>query len=361
MKLIATCGKGLEQLLAAEIRGLGFDPMIEVGAVAFEAEHSAPAVRLANWKLRTANRVLLVLGGWKASNEQDLYYGAFRLVKGWRGSLFAPEMTLSIRASSSASNLRDVGYIGLKVKDGIVDGQRENFGSRSSIDRDNPTLPLRVRLHRNRATLLFDTSGEPLDRRGYRVESTEAPLRETLAAAAILASGWDGTGPIVDPMCGSGTLLAEAAMISAGCSPQQLRRRFAFMGLQNHDRQAFQDLKSQEPPLEGLDLYGGDLSEHALLATRDNLDELGLKVKLRNRDAIGSEPPPGGPGLLAVNPPHGARLAAPDWRRVGTWLDEQYAGWARVMVVGAEHDLGIEPAQAIPIRNGPLEGWILTF
>ena len=361
MKLIATCGKGLERILADEVRGLGFQPHIEVGAVSFESDESAAAVRLCNWRLRTANRVLLTLGGWKASTEQDLYFGARRLVRGWRGRLFGPEATLSVRASSSASNLRDVRYIALKTKDGIVDGQRDVFDARSSVDRDRPSLLLRVRVHRNRATLLLDTSGEPLDHRGYRLESTEAPLRETLAAAAILATGWDGTGPIVDAFCGSGTLLAEAAMIAAKASPQHLRRRFAFMGFPNHDKDALRALKAEEPALEGLDLYGGDVREQALLATRDNLGELGLSVKLRNRDAIGSEPPPGGPGLLAINPPHGNRLAAPQWRALGTWLREQYAGWARVVVVGAEHDLGIEPSQAIPIKNGPLEGWILTF
>ena len=352
MKLVATCGAGLEGLLAEELRGLGHEVSEEIGAVTFEG--SAEQAVDAALDLRTANRVLLELGGWAASREEDLYRGALKLVRAREDELFHPRRSLAIRASSSASHLADARYIALKAKDAIVDAQRERHGRRADIDRDDPGLPLRLRLHRNRATLLLDLCGLPLDRRGYREVTTAAPLRETLAAAAILASGWDGVGPVVDPMCGSGTLLAEAAWIARGLSPQTLRGRFAFLDLPGFPRRPQRTASGPAP-----ELYGGDLSVPALEATRQNLRKAGLRVKLRRGDALDTRPP-APRGLLALNPPYGHRLQGVDWADLGRWL-EAWSSWHVVVVAGETPGLDLEPARVLHVRNGPLQVRVLSF
>jgi putative N6-adenine-specific DNA methylase len=208
LRWIATCARGLEEVVAAELRAFDVTPAATtVGGVAFTG---APVDGLrANWRLRAANRVLLELGSWPAPDGEALYAGAHELASEarWR-ELLAPERTLAVAATASRSALTDARWIALKVKDAVVDAQRAFAGRRSDVRRQDPDVALRLRLHGDRATLLLDTSGEPLDRRGYRLATATAPVREQLAAAALLAAGWNGVGPVVDPMCGSGTLLA---------------------------------------------------------------------------------------------------------------------------------------------------------
>jgi len=237
---IATCARGLEEVLEAELRTLDLDPSgRETGGVAFGGPPSA-AMR-ANWRLRSANRVLLELASWPAADDDSLYRGACALVRPTAGealspgALLDPERSFAIQATASRSRIHDTRWAALKVKDGIVDAQRERYGRRASVDRETPDLPLRLRLYRDRATLLLDTSGEPLDHRGYRVETTAAPVREQLAAAALLASGWSGRGPVVDPMCGSGTFLAEAGAIALGWAPNRLRKSWPLLRLPGFD------------------------------------------------------------------------------------------------------------------------------
>lgn len=352
MRLVATCAAGLEGVLADELRALGHTVDEQVGAVSFDG---SPEIAVdATLRLRTANRVVIELGGWAASNEDDLYRGAFKLIRARKDDLFHPKQTLAIRASSSASNLTDVRYIALKTKDAIVDAQRERWFSRSSIDKDSPQLPLRLRLHRNRATLLLDTCGVPLDRRGYRKTSTAAPLRETLAAGAILSSGWDGRGPVVDPMCGSGTLLVEAAWIKQELSPQTLRGDFAWLDFPGFGRRPMMKAASKPPPL-----FGGDINANALHATRENLRAARLDVKLRQGDALRARRP-GPRGLLAINPPYGHRLEHVDWSEISLWLKD-WKGWTVVLVASETPGLELEPKRVLHVRNGPLDVRILSF
>ncbi|MCB1036702.1 MAG: RNA methyltransferase, partial [Acidobacteria bacterium] len=274
-----------------------------------------------------------------------------------------------LRATSSASKVTDVRWISLKVKDGLVDGQRDRYGSRSDVAREDPDLSLRVWLHKNQATLLLDTSGEPLDRRGYRLQSVAAPLRETLAAAAVLLSGWDGQGPVVDPMCGSGTLLAEAAAIATGRAPGELRKSWAFERLPRFDPEAFEAIRREPIPAPGPDvrLYGVDREPTAFAAAQANLERAGFlqRSTLALGDGFLFEPPPG-PGLVAVNPAYGERLAQgrDQWRRLGDLLKNRYRGFRAVVVAGGESQgktLGLRPKRRLPIRNGPLEARILVF
>ncbi len=373
MRWVVTCARGLEEITAAELAGLGIEPIArETGGVVFTGDWSA-GLR-ANWRLRSANRVLIELASWPAPDDESLYQGARRLVvagglPSFPESLYEPSRTFAVVATSSASRIRDTRWIALKVKDGIVDGQRERWGRRASIDREQPDLQLRLRLLRDRATLLVDTSGEPLDHRGYRVMSTAAPLREQIAAAAVLASGWDGRGPVVDPMCGSGTLLAEAGALALGLAPNRLRQHWAFERLPGFDPDLWLRVRGEALPVPGPDcqLHGIDLSAEAMNASRRNLAAAGLleRSTLVSGDAFETQPP-GGPGLLIANPPHGTRLLdTPElWRRLGDLLKRSYRGWKVVLVAGGEglgKELGLKPTRRIPAWSGKLEMRLLVL
>jgi putative N6-adenine-specific DNA methylase len=374
LQLIATCVLGLEEILATELRELGALSVEPTrGAVTFKG--SWRDCWRANWRLRTANRVLVELGSWPAGDGDQLARGAMDLVlRNRRGgidvaALLHPSRTFSIRATVGQSRIRDLRWAALKLKDGLVDAQRQRFGQRASIDRSNPDLYLRLRLHRDHATLTLDTSGESLDHRGYRVQTVAAPVREQLAAACVLAAGWDGTGPVVDPMCGSGTLLAEAAFIAQGLAPGHLRRNWAFEKLPAYDRTAFEKIRRELLPIPGPDVrvYGIDRDPSALRAAERNLYEAGLSnhVHLQQGDAFDQEPPEG-PGLLVINPAYGERLEenTAQWRRLGDLMKQHYRGWKAVILAGdAEKgkQIGLRPSRRIPVMNGPLEARILVF
>jgi 23S rRNA G2445 N2-methylase RlmL len=374
--LVATCVLGLEEILEQELDGLGLrDLRRQRGAVSFTGDWRD--CWRANWRLRTANRVLVELASWKAPDGPALAAGARSLAAGRFGrrqsfdvsSLLHPDRSFAIQATSAASGVRDTRWAALSLKDGLVDGQRDLWGRRSDIDRDDPDLHLRLRLHRNIATLLLDTSGEPLDRRGYRATTISAPLREQLAAACVLASGWDGRGPVVDPMCGSGTLLIEAAWIALGWPPGRLRRHWAFERLPGYDPHAFTEILQEPLPVPGPDvrLFGNDLSAATLSAARANLERANLldRATLARGDADAFQPP-AGPGLVVVNPPHGERLGTTveRWRALGDLLKQRYKGWKAAVLAGGEDrgkHIGLRPRRRIPVMNGPLEARILVF
>jgi len=401
LRLVATCARGLEEILAGELADLGVERIApEVGAVTFGGGWRD--VWRTNWRLRTANRVLVELATFNGHSGEALEAGARNLVRRrsrvWdgmdAGELFHPDRTFALQATSRASEIRDTRWVVLKVKDGLVDGQRDRFGRRGSVAREDPDVPLRVFLHKNQATVLLDTSGDPLDRRGYRTETAEAPLREHLAAACVLASGWSGRGPVLDPMCGSGTLLAEAGLWALGRPPGAVRRTlgrgWAFERFPGFDAGAFATIRDEpvETPAgddadadaDGgaeLRLYGNDLSPEALAAARGNLERAGLadRLELTRKDAFEVEPPradgaagsrPAGTGLVLINPPYGERLeeSPEQWRRMGDWLKKGFPGWRAAVLAGGETRgkwIGLKPERRWPVWNGPLEARLLVF
>lgn len=380
LSLVATCVLGLEEILEGELRALGAKDLArDKGAVTFTGTWED--CWRANWRLRTANRVLVELGTWNGRDGAELAAGA-RAIVGWGapGSLLHPDRSFVIQATCTASTVRDARWVALSVKDGLVDGQRDRWGRRASVDREDPDLHLRVRLRNDQATFLLDTSGEPLDRRGYRAVTTAAPVREQLAAACVLASGWDGRGPVVDPMCGSGTLLVEAGWIALGRAPGQLREAWAFERLPGFDARAFDRIR-REPiltassqsglsPAPDVHLIGNDVSAEAIRAAKANLERAGVldRATLKRGDAFGVpglEPPPG-PGLVVVNPPHGERIGTDTerWRALGDLLKQKFKGWKAAVLAGGPDrgkHIGLRPRRRIPVMNGPLEGRILVF
>lgn len=379
LPLVATCVLGLEEILEGELRALGAREIErQRGAVSFRGDWQE--CWRANWRLRTANRVLVELASWEAQDGSALAAGARALISGRSGprlrqggldlaALFHPDRSFAVQATSTASGVRDTRWAALSLKDGLVDGQRDRWGRRSDVDREDPDLHLRLRLHRDRATLLLDTSGEPLDRRGYRAVTAAAPVREQIAAACVLASGWDGRGPVVDPMCGSGTLLVEAAWIALGWPPGRLRPHWAFERLPGYDPRAFTAILQEPLPAPGLDvhLFGNDLSAEALAAAKANLERANLldRSTLTRGDASTLQPPEG-PGLVVVNPPHGERLGTDveRWRALGDLLKQRFKGWQAAVLAGGEDRgkrIGLRPRRRIPVMNGPLEARILIF
>jgi putative N6-adenine-specific DNA methylase len=375
LRFVATCSRGLEPVVARELEALGH-PRVEseTGGVAFAGDFTA-GLR-ACWRLRAANRVVLELAAWPAADDDALYRGAFALVEEKPGTavlplpgLFDPARSFAVQATSTRSAIRDTRWIALKVKDALVDAQRWRYGERADVDRRQPDLALRLRLHGDRATLSLDLAGEPLDRRGYRMSVTSAPLREQLAAAALLAAEWDGKGPVLDPMCGSGTLLAEAGAIALGLAPNRLRAHWAFERLPGFERTAFDAVRTEEIPRHDPDvrLIGFDADAAAVAATRANLGAAGLgdHAELIHGDAFELDAPASA-GLLVVNPPYGERLAtsAAEWRRLGDLLKRRYRGWRAVVVAGDEalgRQLGLKPKRRIPFWNGPIEGRFLLL
>jgi putative N6-adenine-specific DNA methylase len=376
VELVATCALGLEEPLDAELAALRVEERARTrAAVGFRG--GWPEVWRANLRLRTANRVLVELASWPARDGDELLAGARHLVRSGAplaggldaAALFDPGRSFAIEATASRSAVRDARWAALKTKDGIVDGQRDRFGRRASVAPRDPDLALRLRLHADRATLLLDTSGAPLDQRGYRVATTLAPVRETLAAACVLVSGWDGRGPVVDPMCGSGTLLVEAAWLALGRPPGWLRPSWAFERLPGFEARAFAAVRAETLPAPGPEvrLVGNDRSAEALRAARANLERAGVldRARLRRGEADALEPP-AGPGLLVVNPPYGERAAAASgqWRALGDLLKRRYAGWRAVVLAGGEglgKEIGLRPRRRWPVMNGPLQARLLVF
>ena len=376
LDLVATCALGLEEILADELRALDAAAVqTQTGAVAYAGDW--PMVWRTNWRLRTANRVLVALDSWPADSGEAIEEGVKALVRDGRrawdgleaGELFQPHRTFAFRSTTRRSQVRDTRWVNLKAKDGLVDGQRLRYGRRGSVDRDDPDLHLRVLLQSDRATLLLDTSGEPLDRRGYRRQTTTAPVREQIAAACVLTSGWDGRGPVVDPMCGSGTLLAEAAWIALGRAPGSLRRRWAFERFPGFDAERFAAVRREPQPVPGPEvrIFGIDHSAEAIAAARHNLEAAGLTAcaTLTTGDGFAFEPPPG-PGLLLVNPPFGERIEEDpaQWKRLGDLFKQRYKGWrAAVLAAGPSRGkhIGLRPSRRLPLRHGPLDARILVF
>lgn len=369
MDFFATTGKGVEEVLARELLALGMGNVNqEPGGVRFCG--GLDACYRANLWLRTANRVLMPLTEFPCQNPQELYDGVRAIV--WERWL-TPELTLAVDCNLRDSAMTHSGFVALKTKDAIVDRLRDHFGSRPSVDTKDPDLRVNVHLVKNRCTLSLDTSGSPLDRRGYRLARTEAPLRETLAAALLDLTGWDGTVPLVDPMCGSGTIPIEAAL-KAGRRAPGLSRQFGFERWPTFDRPLWQRLvrEAKDEALARLPapIVGSDRSDRAVATARENCKRAGMEgfVQLAQRELAEFSPPPG-PGILLVNPPYGQRLGEeealkPLYRQLGDVMKQQCKGYTAYIFTGSAElakCVGLRATRRIVLFNGPLECRLLKY
>ena len=374
----ATTPKGMEPLLADELRALGAREVRETRAGASFSGPLALGYRVCLWS-RIANRVLLPLARFEAPTPEALYQGVQALT--WDEHL-APEGTLAVDFNTAQSQITHSHYGALKVKDAIVDQFRERCGTRPSVDVDQPDLRVNVYLHRDHATISLDLSGDSLHRRGYREQGAAAPLKENLAAAILLRAGWpelaQAGGALVDLMCGSGTLPIEAALMAADVAPGLLRTHYGFLHWRGHDATAWAELLAEarqrrERGLQALPLIRGyDSDGAAVRVALANVQRAGLsgRVRIERRALSACVPEPGvAAGLVVVNPPYGERLgertALPAlYALLGEQLRRCFPGWrAAILTSDAELGrlLGLRARRIHTLYNGALECKLLHF
>ena len=372
----ATCPKGLEYLLRDELTALGAEAREALAGVHFEGE--LRHAYLACLHSRLASRVLMPLAEFDAADADALYAGASAI--DWSRH-FAPDVTLAIDAGVSKSAITHSRYAAQRVKDAIADQCRERFGIRPQIEIEHPAIRLNLRLHRDRATLSLDLSGEPLHRRGWRRDQGEAPLKENLAAAMLLRARWPEVytagGALLDPMCGSGTLLIEAAWMAANVAAGLRRERFGFLAWRGHDAALWQRLhdEAETRAQEGLralrdGFFGGDAAPLMIEVAKKNAQSAGVAgfVQLQRHDVAHLQRPEGFErGLLITNPPYGERMGEEKevralYRTLGERLRTNFTGWrAAVLVAQPEHGsddpahlLGLRPDKRYVLYNGAI-------
>ncbi|GAB4508712.1 MAG: bifunctional 23S rRNA (guanine(2069)-N(7))-methyltransferase RlmK/23S rRNA (guanine(2445)-N(2))-methyltransferase RlmL [Sulfuricaulis sp.] len=373
----ATCPKGIEPLLADELRQLGAEMVKETRAgVAFEGS-LATGYRACLWS-RLASRILLPLTSFPAPTPEALYAGVQTIA--WKEHL-AAEGTLAVDLTTSQSAITHSHYGALKVKDAIVDQLRDEFGVRPSVDTAQPDIRVNVYLLRDEATVSLDLSGESLHRRGYRTQTVQAPLKENLAAAILLRAHWPDIakqgGMLVDLMCGSGTLPIEAAMIAADIAPGLAREYFGFIRWKQHDTAAWTELldeahQRRETGLAQLPpIHGYDHDPLAIRAARDNIKRAGLGnlIVAQQRELSACTPETTPIGLVLANPPYGERLGPSSelpalYTELGTQFKKCFPGWRGAVFTGNPElgkVMGLRAGKMHTLYNGAIECKLLHF
>lgn len=374
-KYFVTCARGVEEITEGELRDLGIKQIERVaGGVFFEG--SQDDLYRAHLWLRTGNRILLILRSFPVRDPEDLYQNLLK----FRWETFLKEgLTFAVDCTLSGRNPRELNhshYARLKAKDAIVDRLRDKTGSRPDVDTENPDLRVVLYIRDGLCTLNMDATGDPLHERGYRARNALAPLKETLAASIIKFTGWEPGLPFVDPMCGSGTLVAEALLIAANIAPGALRARFSFMDWPDFHEPRWQALlaeaesKRREVPA-GL-FFASDHDPEAVRQTKQSLKILGLgdrAVVVQGRFGDFTPPPVERPGWIVMNPPYGDRLGEveklkPLYKAMGDTFKQKCAGWKAAVFTGSAElmkEIGLKTKRKFPLWNGPIECRLLTY
>lgn len=372
-RYFATTVKGIEPVLVKELEALGAKNLeTTYGGVGFDGTRET-AYRANLW-LRTALRVLQPVATFHCASAADLYEAAYRI--DWK-DFVSPDGTLAVRANvRDNAALTHSKFAALKVKDAVCDRIRDDVGRRPNVDVENPDLPVDLHVGGTEATLSIDLSGDSLHRRGYRLARTEAPLRETLAAAIIDFTEWDPKTPFCDLMCGSGTFVIEAAIKAARIAPGLLGRAFALEKMPGFDRKLWDRLKEEaragvraklDAPIAGFDKDRAAIATACENAERAGVDHL---VRIDQQElARFKAPRPGGPGTIVVNPPYGERLGdeaalEPLYREIGDVFKREgqgYTGWVFTGSTRLAKSVGLRPSRKIPLWNGPIESRLLRF
>ena len=375
----ATCAKGLEYLLRDELAALGASDVHEkLAGVAFAGDLSAGY--RACLESRLASRILMPLAEFDVPNADALYDGVQRI--DWSGHLDAGD-TLAVDAVGTTPTLTHTQYIAQRVKDAVVDQFRDRTGARPGVDLERPSVRINVRLHRNVATVSLDLSGAPLHRRGWRRGQGEAPLKENLAAAMLIRGGWldafANGGALVDPMCGSATLLIEGAAMAAGVAPGLERDYFGFLGWRGHDEGLWSSVRdaAKARAEEGLRklppvFFGYDADPRVLNEAKRNAQAAGLAgfIQLARQDVEHlHRPAEAHGGLVVCNPPYGERIGERNelpalYATLGSRLRTEFAGWrASIITLDDElgHALGLRAQKRYVLFNGALECRLLVF
>lgn len=365
--MLAKTFKGLEEVLAGELIELGANNVqIQRRAVSFTGDKRM--LYIANFCLRTASRVLVPIASFKAKKTDDIYAQAKQL--DW-SQYMTPKTTFQIDATVYSDLFRHSQFITYRVKDAIVDYWMEHGGVRPSVQLTHPDIYLNVHIAGDMVTLSLDSSGESLHKRGYRVANTQAPINEALAAGMLLLAGWKGQSDFYDPMCGSGTLLIEAALIARNIAPGIYRKSFAFEKWSNYDADLFEDVSSDDSRERDFEhkIYGSDAGFYAVQAATKNVQSAGLQrdidvKQIRVQELRLSEKERNTDGaLVMINPPYGERLSQDKdvlrlYQDMGSTLKHQFNG-ATAWIISSNEDalkcVGLRPAKKIHLVNGDLE------
>lgn len=363
MKLVATTMAGLEPILAEELKKLGGTNVL-TGKRSVEFEGDLETMYKANLLCRTALRILKPIKSFRAFNENQLYNKVYKF--NW--SLYLDnDMTFAIDAVTHSNLFKHSQYAGLKVKDAIVDQFRKHTGSRPSVDTNRPQVKINVHITDDRCTLSLDSSGDSLHKRGYRIKTGLAPLSEVLAAGLILQTGWKYDCPFLDPMCGSGTLAIEAAMMAYNIPAQQNRRYFGFDHWKDTDRDLWKKVKAEAKeatrtfdfPIMGSDkdMRSVKMSESNAVGAGFSPDQISFSKK--SFEKLDS---PDQPCLIVTNPPYDERLQSDDidalYASIGDQLKQKYQGstaWVISSNRKALRSIRLRPFEKYRFFNGPLD------
>lgn len=377
MQFFSSCPPGTADLLAAELREFGVVQLREARlGVSFEGELEH-AYRVCLWS-RIASRVLVPLATFQADSAVELY-DAVSAIPWWEH--IPANGTLAVDFAGSSTGITHTHFGALRTKDAIVDSIRQRSGERPSIELERPDVRVDVRLDRGRATVSIDLSGESLHRRGYRARGVAAPLKENLAAAVLIRSAWPQLAKeghaFLDPMCGSGTLPIEAALIAHDIAPGLLRQHFGFLRWNRHDAGAWSELlrEAEERRDAGMkrivNIRGYDRDSQAVRAALENVERAQLRgcIHIERRELEQLTRESEDPGLIAVNPPYGERIGDLDqlrslYRLLGQKLREEFDGWQAAVLTGnppIARELGINARRSHTLFNGMIECRLLRF
>ena len=369
-KFFATCPRGLEPLLAEDIAASGVTDFKAIpGGVHFVADW--PACYAINLHSRIATRVLWRVANGKYAREDDIYKLA--LDTPW-AKWFGAKQTIRVDVVAVKSPLKSLEFITLRIKDAVCDRFRADQGVRPSVDTREPEVRIHGFLTADECTLYIDTSGAPLYQRGLRQKTVEAPLKENVAAGILRLSGWQPGTPLLDPMCGSGTFLVEAAQIALNIAPGAGGRSFGFQRLKNFRLEIWKDLldaaQDAEKPAQPAQIYGSDISPVAVRAALANLDRAGLlpAVTLRSGDVLEIDAPAPA-GIMIANPPYGERLSEQEelaafYPQLGSALKRKFAGWNCYLLTAdlrMPKLMRLTPSKKTPLFNGAIECRLFEF
>ncbi len=360
-ELIAKTFMGLEPVLAKELAQLGASD-VQVGRRIVSFMGDKELMYRANFQLHTAIRILKPIKHFKALSADDVYDGVKDI--DW-SEYIGLEKTFAVDSVVFSEEFRHSKFVAYKVKDAIVDQFRERTGKRPNISISNPDIRLHIHIAEDQCTLCLDSSGESLHRRGYRQESVEAPLNEVLAAGMILMTGWQGDCDFIDPMCGSGTLLIEAALIAHNMAPGLFRKEYAFEKWPDFDADLFDKIyndDSQEREFHH-HIYGYDIDIKAVNTARLNAKAAGLTSDITVEEQDFKDfVKPREKSIIVCNPPYGERISTPDllgtYKMIGERLKHQFTGndaWILSYREECFEQIGLKPSIKIPLFNGSLE------
>ena len=360
-QLIAKTFMGLEPVLAKELTAMGANN-VEIGRRMVSFTGDKELMYRANFQLHTAIRILKPIAQFKARSADEVYEEIKKI--DWSQYIESGK-TFSVDSVVYSEEFRNSRFVTYKVKDAIVDQFRERTGSRPNISVSNPDIRLNIHIAETDATLSLDSSGESLHRRGYRQESVEAPLNEVLAAGMILMTGWNGDTDFIDPMCGSGTLLVEAALIAHNMAPGIFRKEFAFEKWPDFDAELFDEIYNDDSQEREFNhhIYGYDIDMKAVNTARLNVRAAGLSNDITVECADFKDfTKPQNKSLLMVNPPYGERISTPNllntYKMIGERLKHSFMGneaWVLSYRQECFEAIGLKPSIKIPVYNGSLE------